>query len=72
MMEVYESHLDGAIYFDSRVLKFRDLHCEACGDCDSHLGHTDTWAEVLKLIDATFYSEEYLEKLRREFEHESE
>lgn len=48
-MEVYESHL-GGIYFSESLLGWKDLHCEQCGDSDWHLGHADTWQDVLDMI----------------------
>lgn len=49
VMEVYEYHL-GGIYFEERILDFDQLYCEQCGDYDRHLGHADTWEDVLELI----------------------
>ena len=70
-MEVYENHL-GGIYFDERILDFDDLYCEQCGDSDRHLGHADTWEEVLDMItdEDGFcgYEEEYLAGLKSYFE----
>ena len=48
-MEVYESHL-GGIYFEDIILDFDDLYCDECGDSDWHLGHADTWDEVVALV----------------------
>lgn len=74
-MEVYENHL-GGIYFDERVLSFDDLYCEQCGDTDWHLGHADTWEEVMELITDEDgwcrYAEDYLAELKARFEAERE
>ena len=75
-MEVYESHL-GGLYFLDEVLDWDSLYCEQCGDTDWHLGHADTWQEVLGLIteideddgdEWCHYSPEYLDELKPRFE----
>lgn len=66
-MEVYESHI-GGIYLSKEIID--DLYCEECGDSDRHLGHADTWDDVLNLItddDWCGYTDEYLDDLREEF-----
>lgn len=72
-MEVYENHL-GGIYFSTEVYDFDDLYCEVCGDSDWHLGHADTWEEVLDMLkdDEGWipYSEEYLKELKGKWEAE--
>ena len=74
-MEVYENHL-GGIYFDERVRPFDDLYCDVCGDSDWHLGHADTWEEVMELITDEDgwrrYAEDYLAELKARFEAERE
>lgn len=74
-MEVYESHL-GGIYFTDEVCSFDDLYCEVCGDSDLHLGHADTWEEVIDLIiDVNGwcpYTKDYLAVLKARFEVERE
>ena len=74
-MEVYENHM-GGIYFSDEVLDFDDLYCEQCGDSDWHLGHADTWEEVLSLItdEDGFcrYAEEYLAEVKGRFAAETE
>lgn len=78
-MEVYENHL-GGIYFDEKVLDFDDLYCEECGDSDRHLGHADTWDDVIGLLSeddgegGTWvpYSDEYLDELKSRFEAATE
>lgn len=70
-MEIYESHL-GGIYFTEEVQDWDDIYCEVCGDSDFHLGHADTWEEVMALItdDEGWcpYAEDMLEKWKTEFE----
>ena len=73
-MEVYESHL-GGIYFSEDVLDWDELYCDECGDSDSHLGHADTWEEVIPMLkwgweedDEFRYDPEYLNDLKIEFE----
>ena len=74
-MEVYESHL-GGIYFSDEIYDFDFLYCDQCGDSDTHLGHADTWEEVLAMITDVYedgeewcpYDAEYLEELKAEFE----
>ena len=74
-MEVYESHL-GGIYFSENIYDIDFLYCDQCGDYDTHLGHADTWDEVLALITDVYddgeewcsYAEDYLSELKDEFE----
>lgn len=75
-MEVYESHM-GGIYFDEDVLSYHHLYCEQCGDADSHLGHAETWEEVLPMLRYSWededeycykYDSDYIEELKDEFE----
>lgn len=70
-MEVYENHL-GGIYFNEWVFSLDDLYCEQCGDSDWHLGHADTWEEVMELITEEDgwcpYEEDYLVELKARFE----
>lgn len=74
-MEVYENHM-GGIYFSDEVLDYDDLYCEQCGDSDWHLGHADTWEEVLGLITdedgSCRYAEEYLAEVKERFTIETE
>ena len=67
-MEVYESHL-GGIYLSDDIID--DTYCEECGDSDWHLGHADTWDDVLDLITDDDgwcgYTDKYLDDLREEF-----
>ena len=74
-MEVYESHM-GGIYLCEEVRPFDDLYCEVCGDSDWHLGHADTWEEVMELITEEDgwcpYAEDYLAELKARFEAERE
>ena len=67
-MEVYESHL-GGVYLSDDILD--DTYCEECGDSDRHLGHADTWDDVLDLITDDDgwcgYTDKYLDDLREEF-----
>ena len=71
-MEVYESHL-GGIYFCDVVRDIDDLYCEQCGDTDWHLGHADTWDEVMELITDEDgwckYADDYLKRAKTEFEY---
>lgn len=73
-MEIYESHL-GGIYFSDEVISIDDLFCEQCGDSDWHLGHADTWEEVLAMITDEDgwcpYSEEMLAGWKAEFNPEA-
>lgn len=75
-MEVYENHM-GGIYFDDDVLSFDDLYCEQCGDSDWHLGHADTWDDVLEMLkwessdnetNEYKYCQDYMDELKRKFE----
>lgn len=66
-MEVYESHL-GGIYFSESLLGWKDLYCEQCGDSDRHLGHADTWQDVLDLMTEHSYSEETVADWKGVFE----
>lgn len=73
-MEVYESHL-GGIYFEEEEIPWDYLYCDECGDSDTHLGHADTWEEVLSMLkwgwgeyDEYKYDKEYIEELRKKFE----
>lgn len=70
-MEVYESHL-GGIYFSDEVISIDDLYCEQCGDSDWHLGHADSWEDVLDMITEEDgwcpYSDEMLAEWKAEFE----
>lgn len=70
-MEVYENHL-GGIYFSDEVLDFDDLYCETCGDSDRHLGHANSWDDVLAMITDEDgwcpYSDEILSEWKMEFE----
>ena len=70
-MEVYESHL-GGIYFSESLLGWEDLYCEQCGDYDRHLGHADTWEDVLGMITEEDgwcpYSDEDVADWKGEFE----
>ena len=70
-MEVYENHL-GGIYFSEYVIPPDDLYCEQCGDSDWHLGHADTWEEVVGLIaddDGWIpYADDYVADIKAEFE----
>ena len=72
-MEVYESHL-GGIYLTDEIRPFDDLYCEVCGDSDRHLGHVDTWEEVMELITDEDgwcpYAEDYLAELKTRFKAE--
>lgn len=72
-MEVYESHM-GGIYFCEEVRPFDDLYCEVCGDSDRHLGHADSWEEVMELITEEDgwcpYAKDYLAELKARFEAE--
>jgi hypothetical protein len=73
-MEVYESHL-GGIYFSEDVLDWDELYCDECGDSDTHLGHANTWEEVISMLkwgweedDEFKYDQEYVNDLKKEFE----
>lgn len=70
-MEVYESHL-GGIYFSNTELDYKDLYCDQCGDSDWHLGHANTWEDVVDMITDEdgwcCYSKGYLADLKEEFE----
>lgn len=72
-MEVYESHM-GGIYFDKEILDYDYLYCEQCGDSDTHLGHADTWEEVLSMLmwgleeDECKYDQDYINELKLKFE----
>jgi hypothetical protein len=73
-MEVYESHM-GGIYFDEAILNYDYLYCEQCGDSDTHLGHANTWEEVIPMLkwsweenDEFKYDQEYIDALKEEFE----
>ena len=73
-MEVYESHL-GGIYFSEDVLDWDELYCDECGDSDTHLGHANTWEEVIPMLkcgqkedDEFIYDQEYINDLKIEFE----
>ena len=70
-MEVYECHL-GGIYFEEEVLDWDDRYCDQCGDSDWHLGHADTWEDVLDLITDDegwcTYASDYVAELKAEFE----
>lgn len=69
-MEVYESHL-GGIYFTTEVLTNAETYCDQCGDYDFHLGHADSWEEVLALITDEdgdcIYDEEYVKAIYEDF-----
>ena len=71
-MEVYESHL-GGIYFANDILPWEYLYCDECGDSDWHLGHADTWDEVVALItDDEGFCPYNLIELKAEWEREGE
>lgn len=69
-MEVYESHL-GGIYFDNDIIDPGLLYCDECGDHDDHLGHADSWEEVLNFITGDDgwckYDREYVSELEAEW-----
>ena len=62
-MEVYECHLGGH-YFEDEIIDLDDLYCEQCGDSDWHLGHADTWEEVISMIDVSCYAPDYIKDLK--------
>ena len=70
-MEVYESHL-GGFYYSDEIIPFEFLFCDQCGDRDYHLGHADTWEEVLDLITDCDgwprYASDYIAKKKAEFD----
>ena len=74
-MEVYESHL-GGIYFTEDIIDPEYLYCDQCGDSDWHLGHAETWEDVIDLITDEYedgstwipYAPEYVDELKTEFE----
>lgn len=74
-MEIYESHL-GGIYFSNEIIEHEYLYCDQCGDSDWHLGHADTWDDVLEMLrdDEGWipYSEEMLAEWKKEFEEKSD
>lgn len=73
-MEVYQNHL-GGFYFEELELDDDYLYCDQCGDSDYHLGHADTWEDVLDLITEVDgdgsewcpYAEDYLEEMKVKF-----
>lgn len=74
-MEVYESHL-GGLYFSEEIYDDEYLYCDQCGDSDWHLGHAESWQDVLDMVTDTDedgkewcdYAKDYLEEIRAEFE----
>ena len=74
-MEVYENHL-GGLYFSDEVIPIDDRYCEQCGDFDWHLGHADTWEDVLAMITDedgwVMYTSDYVESAKRMFEERDE
>lgn len=47
-MFVYESHLYGDIYSTDHKLRYDELYCEQCGDCDRFIGEFDSAITLLK------------------------
>ena len=72
-MYIYENHM-GGLYSSDYQLDFDDLYCEQCGDSDTHLGHADTWEEVLPMLmwgweeDEYRYDQGYINELKLKFE----
>ena len=75
-MEVYQNHLGGFYFEEYEIDDDDDLYCEQCGDSDYHLGHADTWDDVLDLITEVDddgsewcpYAEDYVAEKKAEFE----